>query len=192
MASGVETPFLHLASPPCVQFVSAVMARWPNAVLQFEDFSTNHALKLLERYRNHYMVFNDDIQVGDGAGNRKEECKSGAWSAETPRWAWTAGRQGLGILVPACMLACARDSMYRSFGPYKPIFLAHPPHHPSPPPSGDGCLCTGRHVWRHAGAGEWSWLRSHAGAGEWATLAAPQGGGERRMKGGRGHAGAGE
>jgi malate dehydrogenase (decarboxylating) len=38
------------------------MARWPNAVLQFEDFSTNHALKLLERYRSHYMVFNDDIQ----------------------------------------------------------------------------------------------------------------------------------
>lgn len=44
------------------QFVSAVMTRWPNAVLQFEDFSTNHALRLLERYRNHYMVFNDDIQ----------------------------------------------------------------------------------------------------------------------------------
>jgi hypothetical protein len=31
-------------------------------VLQFEDFSTNHALTLLQRYRNHYMVFNDDIQ----------------------------------------------------------------------------------------------------------------------------------
>ncbi|GAX78923.1 hypothetical protein CEUSTIGMA_g6362.t1 [Chlamydomonas eustigma] len=44
------------------EFVSAMMARWPNAVLQFEDFSTNHALTLLERYRNHYMVFNDDIQ----------------------------------------------------------------------------------------------------------------------------------
>jgi malic enzyme len=45
-----------------MKFVSAVMARWPKAVLQFEDFSTNHALVLLERYRQHYMVFNDDIQ----------------------------------------------------------------------------------------------------------------------------------
>lgn len=45
------------------QFVQAVMARWPNAVLQFEDFSMEHALLLLERYRRHHLVFNDDIQV---------------------------------------------------------------------------------------------------------------------------------
>jgi len=44
------------------EFVTAVMARWPNAVLQFEDFSTNHALNLLNRYRDHHLVFNDDIQ----------------------------------------------------------------------------------------------------------------------------------
>lgn len=46
-----------------VQFVTAVMARWPNAVLQFEDFEMQHALTLLERYRKHHLVFNDDIQV---------------------------------------------------------------------------------------------------------------------------------
>ncbi|KAG1681504.1 hypothetical protein FOA52_014010 [Chlamydomonas sp. UWO 241] len=44
------------------EFVAAVMARWPNAVLQFEDFSMNHALTLLDRYREHHLVFNDDIQ----------------------------------------------------------------------------------------------------------------------------------
>jgi malic enzyme len=33
------------------QFVRAVMGRWPNAVLQFEDFQMQHALTLLERYR---------------------------------------------------------------------------------------------------------------------------------------------
>ncbi len=38
------------------------MDRWPNAVLQFEDFSNEHALVLLERYRQHHLVFNDDIQ----------------------------------------------------------------------------------------------------------------------------------
>lgn len=47
----------------CLQFVRAVMGRWPNAVLQFEDFQMQHALTLLERYREHHLVFNDDIQV---------------------------------------------------------------------------------------------------------------------------------
>lgn len=51
-------------SPPLpYQFVTAAMARWPNAVLQFEDFSIEHAGPLLERYRKHHLVFNDDIQV---------------------------------------------------------------------------------------------------------------------------------
>ena len=48
---------------PCAQFVDAVMGRWPNAVLQFEDFNMEHAAPLLDRYRNHHLVFNDDIQV---------------------------------------------------------------------------------------------------------------------------------
>ena len=39
------------------------MTRWPNAVLQFEDFNMAHAQPLLERYRDHHLVFNDDIQV---------------------------------------------------------------------------------------------------------------------------------
>lgn len=44
------------------EFVGAVMDRWPKAVLQFEDFSTDKALTLLNRYREHHCVFNDDIQ----------------------------------------------------------------------------------------------------------------------------------
>lgn len=44
------------------EFVRAVMSRWPKAVLQFEDFSTQHAHQLLDRYRHHHTVFNDDIQ----------------------------------------------------------------------------------------------------------------------------------
>ena len=45
------------------EFVQAVMARWPNAVLQFEDFNLKHAHPLLNRYRDHHTVFNDDIQA---------------------------------------------------------------------------------------------------------------------------------
>ena len=44
------------------EFVAAVMGRWPNAVLQFEDFSIDHVEILLERYRHSHCVFNDDIQ----------------------------------------------------------------------------------------------------------------------------------
>ncbi|KAK9863752.1 hypothetical protein WJX84_011333 [Apatococcus fuscideae] len=44
------------------EFVRAVMGRWPRSVLQFEDFNMANAHPLLHRYRDHHMVFNDDIQ----------------------------------------------------------------------------------------------------------------------------------
>jgi len=44
------------------EFVAAMMARWPHAVLQFEDFNLAHAHPLLNRYRDHHCIFNDDIQ----------------------------------------------------------------------------------------------------------------------------------
>jgi malic enzyme len=42
------------------------MYRWPNVLVQFEDFENTRAVKLLERYRDRYLCFNDDIQ-GTGA-----------------------------------------------------------------------------------------------------------------------------
>lgn len=44
------------------EFVTAVRKRWPNVLIQFEDFGNNHAFDLLERYKDRVLCFNDDIQ----------------------------------------------------------------------------------------------------------------------------------
>jgi len=44
------------------EFMAAANLRWPNVLIQFEDFQTKHALKLLKRYRDDFLMFNDDIQ----------------------------------------------------------------------------------------------------------------------------------
>lgn len=44
------------------EFIQAVRSRWPNVLLQFEDFAQKNAMPLLERYRDQLCCFNDDIQ----------------------------------------------------------------------------------------------------------------------------------
>ena len=44
------------------EFIQAVKHRWPNVLLQFEDFAQKNAMPLLNRYRNEICCFNDDIQ----------------------------------------------------------------------------------------------------------------------------------
>lgn len=56
------TPYYELVD----EFMQAVRNRWPNVLVQFEDFSSDKAQTILNKYRHDHLCFNDDIQ-GTGA-----------------------------------------------------------------------------------------------------------------------------
>ncbi|ABZ77814.1 Malate dehydrogenase (oxaloacetate-decarboxylating) [Shewanella halifaxensis HAW-EB4] len=81
-------------------FMQAVNRRWPDALIQFEDFAQKNAMPLLERYKDQYCCFNDDIQ-GTAAvtvGSLLAACKAAKSKLSEQRITFLgAGSAGCGI-----------------------------------------------------------------------------------------------
>jgi len=82
------------------EFIQAVMRRWPDALIQFEDFAQKNAMPLLERYKDRICCFNDDIQ-GTAAitvGSLMAACKAAGSQLSKQRIVFLgAGSAGCGI-----------------------------------------------------------------------------------------------
>ncbi|UAA38533.1 NAD-dependent malic enzyme [Paraneptunicella aestuarii] len=91
-------------------FMKAVHKRWPNAMIQFEDFAQHNATPLLNRYRDKYCCFNDDIQ-GTAAvtvGTLLAACRSkGAKLSQQNVVFVGAGSAGCGIAEQIIQQMCA-------------------------------------------------------------------------------------
>ncbi|MDC9725018.1 MAG: NAD-dependent malic enzyme [Gammaproteobacteria bacterium] len=91
-------------------FISAVKRRWPEVLLQFEDFNQTNALPLLKRYRDEICCFNDDIQ-GTAAvtvGTLLAACSSKGEKLSEQRVAFVgAGAAGCGIAEQIVAQMCA-------------------------------------------------------------------------------------
>ena len=84
------------------EFMEAVFDRWPNVVVQFEDFESSKAAPLLAKYRSKYRCFNDDIQ-GTGcvtlAGVLAAGRQAGLKLTEMSFLCAGAGSAGLGVCL---------------------------------------------------------------------------------------------
>ncbi|MGD8176595.1 NAD-dependent malic enzyme [Marinimicrobium sp. ARAG 43.8] len=89
------------------QFIQAVQVRWPEALIQFEDFAQGNATPLLERYRNKVCCFNDDIQgtASVTVGTLLAACKAKQESLSEQTFVFAgAGSAGCGIAEQVIVL----------------------------------------------------------------------------------------
>lgn len=100
-------------------FIQAIKRRWPNVLLQFEDFAQTNATPLLERYKDQICCFNDDIQgtAAVAVGTLIAACKAkGERLSDQVVTFAGAGSAGCGIaeqIIAAMMLEGLSDSEAR-------------------------------------------------------------------------------
>ena len=81
-------------------FIQAIKRRWPEALLQFEDFAQGNATPLLNKYRDQLCCFNDDIQgtAAVSVGTLIAACQNKGQKLSDQRIAFLgAGSAGCGI-----------------------------------------------------------------------------------------------
>ena len=81
-------------------FINAVKRRWPQVMLQFEDFAQPNAMPLLTKYRDEICCFNDDIQgtASVTVGTLLAACRSKGVKLSQLKVAFVgAGSAGCGI-----------------------------------------------------------------------------------------------
>lgn len=81
-------------------FMKAVKRRWPEAMVQFEDFAQPNAMPILKRYRDTYCCFNDDIQgtASVTVGSLLAACRSKGVALSSQKVVFVgAGSAGCGI-----------------------------------------------------------------------------------------------
>ncbi len=87
------------------RFVTAAESLFPGLYLHFEDFGRGHAAKLLDRYKDQYPVFNDDIE-GTGiitlAGILGGLSITGESLKDQKYLCFGAGTAGCGIVKRVC------------------------------------------------------------------------------------------
>lgn len=92
------------------EFIQAIKIRWPEALLQFEDFSQAHATPLLNRYRDELCCFNDDIQgtASVAVGTLLAACLAKGEKLAEQRVVFAgAGSAGCGIAEQVVRQMCA-------------------------------------------------------------------------------------
>jgi malate dehydrogenase (oxaloacetate-decarboxylating) len=90
-------------------FIKAVHRRWPETMLQFEDFAQPNAMPLLERYRDKVCCFNDDIQgtAAVAVGTILAACKSKNTQLSEQKVVFVgAGSAGCGIAEQIVQQMC--------------------------------------------------------------------------------------
>ncbi|XP_058764866.1 NAD-dependent malic enzyme 59 kDa isoform, mitochondrial-like [Vicia villosa] len=108
------------------EFMEAVHARWPKAIVQFEDFQMKWAFETLKRYRQRFCMFNDDIQGTAGValagllGTVRAQGRPLSDFAKQKIVIVGAGSAGLGVLNMAVqavskMSGCSETEAKRQF-----------------------------------------------------------------------------
>lgn len=102
------------------QFIGSIHDRWPEALIQFEDFAQPNAMPILRRHRDRVCCFNDDIQ-GTAAvtlGSLLAACKRKGEALKDQKIVFVgAGSAGCGIaelVVSAMVIQGLNDAEARA------------------------------------------------------------------------------